>query len=263
MADDVKDIAIYTGSEWTSLSELTAGVVDVNLPIESVDGTVVVDGASSVFTVSTGGETAIHANQYQTVGIGTTASRSTVLHAKGTPNRDLSTGVLSDLSATVSKGDAFGYFQQFTVDDAATVIGEFKSYFSKGLYGAGSVTNYIGYQCEPIASGADNVTAFRSRVNVSSTGGTNYAFYSEGSALSYFNGGIKTISVLGLSDNDASVTLGNQATLKKGDGSEYVPTDSASIATKKIVDDKIWVGTTAAYNQISPKLAGTLYCLTD
>ena len=40
MADDVKDIAIYTGSEWTSLSELAAGVVDAKLPIESVDGSV-------------------------------------------------------------------------------------------------------------------------------------------------------------------------------------------------------------------------------
>ena len=54
----------------------------------------------------------------------------------------------------------------------------------------------------------------------------------------------------------------------KGDGSilakdGYVPTQSNSLADKKTVDDKIWVGTTAAYNQISPKLSGTLYCLTD
>ena len=80
-----------------------------------------------------------------------------------------------------------------------------------------------------------------------------------------FTNGIQTPSVRGLADNDASVTLGQQATLKTGGGSEYVPTDSASIATKKIVDDKIWVGTTAQYLAIPPRdiLPTTLYCLTD
>ena len=145
------------------------------------------------------------------------------------------------------------------------------------------------------------MTAFRSRVNVSSTGGTNYAFYSEGSAISHLNGALEVPRLVGSAspDTDASVTLGNQATLTKGDGSEYAVTDLASIATKKYVDDKaggaayddtqikadldseastraaadttlqanidakIWVGTTAQYSQISPKLPGTLYCITD
>ena len=60
MADDVKDIAIYTGSEWTSLSELAAGSVDATLPISSDDGTVVLDSPSAnTFTVSTGGVEAL------------------------------------------------------------------------------------------------------------------------------------------------------------------------------------------------------------
>ena len=64
MADDVQDILICTstdtgsdtGSEWTSLSELAAGVVDANLPIESVDGEVVLSDSSGSFVVSTGSE---------------------------------------------------------------------------------------------------------------------------------------------------------------------------------------------------------------
>ena len=76
---------------------------------------------------------------------------------------------------------------------------------------------------------------------------------------------IKTPSVSGLVDNDAEVTLGQQATLTKGNGSEYVPTAANSIATKKTVDDKIWVGTTAQYLAIPIRdiLPTTLYCLTD
>ena len=110
---------------------------------------------------------------------------------------------------------------------------------------------------------------------------------------------VKCGSISGTAANDASVTLGDQATLTKGDGSAYVVTNAASIATKQYVDDnaggpayddtqikadlaseastraaadttlqsnidaKIWVGTTASYNNISQKLPGTLYCLTD
>jgi hypothetical protein len=58
MADDVQDIYVSTdaGTEWQSLSALAAEQVDAKLPIESVDGTVKLDGAYSVFTVSTGGQ---------------------------------------------------------------------------------------------------------------------------------------------------------------------------------------------------------------
>ena len=106
------------------------------------------------------------------------------MQVKGTPNRDNSTGILSNLFQTVSKDNTFGFFQQFTIDAADAVIGEFKAYHAKGLYGSGKVTDYIAYQCETIATGADNVTAFpEAVVNVSATGGTNYAFYAEGSAI--------------------------------------------------------------------------------
>ena len=186
-------------------------------------------------TVETGGETALSVGPYQTVGIGTAAGRQTVLHAKGTPNRDNSTGILSDLFQTVSKDDAFGFFQQLTINAADAVLGEFKAYFAKGLYGAGKATHYIGYQCEPIATGADNVTAFRSRVNVSATGGTNYAFYSEGSAVSHFNGALEVPRIVGSAApaTDASIQLGANLTVSTG-GEERVKVKPASYGSAAV-----------------------------
>ena len=55
---------------------------------------------------------------------------------------------------------------------------------------------------------------------------------------------------------------GEGITAVNTDGSDYTPTQPNSIATKQIVDDKIWVGTTAEYNALT-KNPTTLYCLTD
>ncbi len=57
MADDVKDIAIYDGNKWQSLSALAAEAVEPELPISSADDTVVLDSPSAnTFKISTGGE---------------------------------------------------------------------------------------------------------------------------------------------------------------------------------------------------------------
>ena len=44
---------------------------------------------------------------------------------------------------------------------------------------------------------------------------------------------------------------------------DYVPPKDQSVATKKYVDEKIWVGTTSEYNALATKNPQTLYCLTD
>ena len=69
---------------------------------------------------------------------------------------------------------------------------------------------------------------------------------------------IKCGSVSGTVDNDAAIEFGTELLT-----TNHTPTQPNSIALKKTVDDKIWVGTTAAYNQISTKNPTTLYCLTD
>lgn len=227
MADDVQDIAIYTGSEWTSLSELAAGVVDAKLPIESVDGTVKLDGASSVFTVSTGGTERAKVDESGRFLVGNNAGDNANFNNHFRTYGDQQFVIESDTGQPQLKlkADDFWYYLTLNpTDDKLRLV----SYNGK-------------------------------------TNASNNVFTASPDGSLGFTNGIQTPSVRGLADNDASVTLGQQATLKTGGGSEYVPTDSASIATKKIVDDKIWVGTTAQYLAIPPRdiLPTTLYCLTD
>lgn len=66
-----------------------------------------------------------------------------------------------------------------------------------------------------------------------------------------------TPGVQGYNSTDASITIGLELLT-----SNHTPTQPNSIATKKTVDDKIWVGTTAEYNALT-KNPTTLYCLTD
>ena len=114
MADDVKDIAIYTGSEWTSLSELAAGTIDVDakLPIESVDGTVTLQSPET--------------NKYQIVVGG--ASRVDV----GTSDITFRDPLV--FSEWRSKGDSPSYIQHHTssthIEFEGTEKANSKSYFS-------------------------------------------------------------------------------------------------------------------------------------
>lgn len=69
-------------------------------------------------------------------------------------------------------------------------------------------------------------------------------------------------------DSSVKVTLGGETKLNISATSisawpEYQPSAIKDLATKEYADSKIWVGSTASYNNVSPKLPGTLYCLTD
>jgi hypothetical protein len=442
MADDVKDIAIYTGSEWTSLSELTAGVVDVNLPIQSVDGTVVLSDSSGSFVVSTGnpskaqltvrpdgnighaypGQANINFVTYNKFGISTVEeigimaaprfdgqpstlcasiqsqpeftdvvasnvvhfmakddragnksfagkqvgflsndlAKSTALNigfeagqsgadnfaflASATAPSQFNGGIftpsvrgLADTDAEVTLGGNFvvstggtqsvivtqdgrvGFgatpgsgvqFQntasaatgmrsdithnsstryansdgQLLVTNAAATadIAAMSGFRVVGRSSVGAtVDQYYGIYVAEVPAAAGIAAGVRSVINGDGfdqgipTVSGHFNVYADGSAPNYFGGDVRITPTKQLNvskivgaaspDSDASVSLGNQATLKAGDGSEYVPTDSASIATKKIVDDKIWVGTTAQYLNIDIRdiLPTTLYCLTD
>ena len=69
-------------------------------------------------------------------------------------------------------------------------------------------------------------------------------------------------------DSSVKVTCGGETKLNISDTSisawpDYTPSSQKDLATKEYTDGKIWVGTTASYNNVNPKLPGTLYCLTD
>ena len=234
MADDVQDIYVSTdaGTEWQSLSALAAEQVDAKLPIESVDGTVVLSDSSASFVVSTGGaeRVKVASGGQLLVGDTTLESANFNVHVRGDDN------------------------VQICID--ATAVGATTGAVLKLRSGDDKYWN-IQHTQNVAGSTEDN------QLVIGNGGSAFLRAYQDNTAV--FGGQIRTPSVRGPADNDASVTLGNQATLKAGNGSEYVPTDSASIATKKIVDDKIWVGTTAQYLNIPPRdiLPTTLYCLTD
>ena len=231
MADDVQDIAIYTGSEWTSLSELAAGVVDAKLPIESVDGTVVLSDSSGSFVVSTGGTERVVVRDGEHI----------------TPD---SAADINNMQALTIENTVLG-----DSTAPAFVGASFVNRYSNGASGTIGVRQvYIGDTIYPKTE-----FVFVGRVGSAAT----QELLSVTEDHATFPQNIKTPSVSGPAGTDAFIALSGQATLKAGDGSEYVPTAANSIATKKTVDDKIWVGTTAAYNAIATKNPTTLYCLTD
>jgi hypothetical protein len=84
-------------------------------------------------------------------------------------------------------------------------------------------------------------------------GGQNvFNIYAASRSPNYFGGDIQVEAqqkiecrtYKGPVSNDAEIKLSGQATLKAGDGSEYVPTDDNSLVTRKYVDDKLENGAT-------------------
>lgn len=271
MADEITDVYIATeagDAGWQSLSALAAEQVDAKLPIDSDDGTVTLDSPSAnTFTVSTAGTDKLTIDQvgrfkvFNSLGTNTFFVRNdgnvgvgingqayermtidgSLVQSSGYPavGAKISTSVSND--GTGAEPAVFGFESQIaaTGEERFQRVAHFMANKSDG---ADTIDNHVGFLA-----------------NIS--GGTNaYAFYSLGTTPSYFGGNIQAPSVSGLNDNDASIQFGANLLT-----TNHTPTQPNSIATKQIVDDKIWVGTTAEYNSIDPAdiKPTTLYCLTD
>ena len=290
MADDVKDIAIYTGSEWTSLSELAAGVVDCTLPISDEADTVTVDGASNVFTVSTNGTEAlkIAANHDTTfdghIGVmGVPYSTvSIALHGDVKPFNPggayaiwASPNYIVDPDATYPKhARAFG-----SVKAPANGVSfdTFTAFYSAAVCGNAVVRNYGVYVS---AQGAINNIGLAITNNGAVVEG-NWGVYDNTGYDSFFNGDIKVPRIAGKADNDAAIKLGKKELLTENHspvslnaiatvqyvldnaGDSYDDTQikedvraeastraAADAELQQNIDAKIWVGTTEDYNAI-------------
>ena len=266
MADDVQDIYVSTdaGTEWQSLSALAAEQVgDPKLPIESVDGTVKLSDSAGSFVVSTGGlanaserfritdDAAIFKNQIRTPSVRGLADNDPVLGLNGLFNFQFKNGDGGDGSKiNVGYNETSGTgFSNVGVGGCYWYLRDSKRF---GIGATGINFN---------ANAAANASTY------------DWSMEPDGTFVSNANRGIEAAYITAGRNNSSNapetapkITLnGNSALLAGSDGSEYVPTAPASIATKKIVDDKIWVGTTAQYLNIDIRdiLPTTLYCLTD
>lgn len=272
MADDVQDIYVSTGSgtEWQSLSALAAEQVDASLPISSDDGTVVLDSPSAnTFTVSTGNAGQIRLEP------GATSNNYFRVYDTGSPNsamlcarNSISSGfTVRPYKETVS-GNNFSVFNLLWDYTAESVdFTNATNNFVLSSYSAPSPKckgdTYFGFNVGGLGSNTNFTLAAGLHLNVAvNTAADKEAFsiLSTGTAPSRFNGEVQTSTVKGLVDTDAQINLGSELRT-----TNHTPTQPDSIATKKIVDDKIWVGTTAEYLAIPIRdiLPTTLYCLTD
>ena len=263
MADDVKDVAIYTGSEWTSLSELAAGVVDAKLPIESDDGTVVLDSPSAnTFTVSNGGAERVKVDAYGVSivsGNQLNITRVTSGNSIGVFDIDPSNTVANSgfgikvdgkYSLYRSALGNFGFGDDYTNPSTKVAVdGDIQaaSFVQKGATGTG--ISFPTVESMRLESKGVSIVDFDL---------LQAAFHKNIIVDADKQIQTDTITTAAGAVGDASIELGAELLT-----SNHTPTQPNSIATKKTVDDKIWVGTTASYNNVNPKLPGTLYCLTD
>ena len=281
MADTVEEVYVWSGSDWVPVVR-----DECTLPIESVDGTVVVDGASSVFTVSTGEEERIIANDDgdAALELGLSAKIFTADLERLKVDEGGRLGVTrtsTDLGTMYGLIDArtnnAKTLQEQMATSGSLLHRESCSYSIRneakadGSYGAfvfrvtnsKNVNQMAGFAVEATA---DSTTPNMVWVVKKTTSSSKIQMMLDHDGnLQLPQGRFEASSITGLADNDAEILLGSQATLSAGDGSEYVPNEAASIATKKTVDEKIWVGTTEEYSKIDPSeiKPTTLYCLTD
>ncbi len=224
MAEDITDVYIATeagDAGWQSLSALAAEQVEPELPISSADGSVVLDSPSvNKFTVTTKGseKLRIDGNGRILCGEGSGDNPNFNFHFRTPDSNQFVLESDTGIPQLKLKADDFWYYFSLNPSDDNFRLASYNG------------TTSVSY----------NVFTAKSDGNFE------------------VNTGMKTPSISGLADNDASIRIGaNLLTIN------HTPTQPNSIATKQTVDDKIWVGTTAAYNALATKNPTTLYCLTD
>ena len=259
-----EDILINDGDGFVSLSELAAEQVDVALPISSEDGTVTLDSPSAnTFTISTGGSERIRVN----------SSALDVISSNGNNLTSLTSGnsvaVFDvDLAKKVSNS-AFGIridgtYRFYMVENGNVGIGDTVTNVPQLLTVKGDVSGSSFVQNESSTCGVFFPSTTSLEIHPASN---QVSFYADPA----------TTRVSGPNANDARVDLDSWIIFSTNDedrlsitlqgdivaADDYVPQQPQSLATKQIVEDKIWVGTTVQYNALVTKNPTTLYCLTD
>ena len=259
-----EDLRFYDGTSWQSLPELAAEQVDVELPINDAENTVTLDSpAANTFSISTGGSERVRVN----------SSGMNVVSSNGKNLTSLTSGnsvsVFDIDLANQSANSAFGIridgtYRFYMIANGNIGIGDTLTNAPQKLTINGDVSgnSYVQYESSSCGMFFPSTTSVEIHPNSGQV-----CFYCDSA---------NTV-VCGPSANDASVTLDSWVKFstdnldrlsitRSGDivaADGYVPQQPQSLATKQMIDEKIWAGTTSEYHALATKNPKTLYCLTD
>ena len=253
-----EDILINDGDGFVSLSALAAEQVDANLPIQSDDGTVVLDSPSAnVFTVSTGGA--------ERVGVSDTDATFSV------PVRTSTIGGLADTDPLIGFTNVINF--QFMNSD--TSLGSKINVGYNESSGTGFANVGVG-GCYWYLRDSKRFGIGATGINFNANAAANATTYDwkmepDGTFVANADRGIETAYITAGRHNSNNapetapqITLnGTQVTLGLKDGNAYAPLTNDSIPTKKYVDELIWIGTQAEYDALGIYDNKRLYCITD
>ena len=249
-----EDILINDGDGFVSLSELAAEQVNVELPIRSADGTVVLDSPSeNTFSIITDGTERVTVSD-TSAEFSVDIQTSRIVGATA-PNSDAS--IELGANAVISAANGLAQTEWNATNSQVTTVSAQTNF--QNYSGSGAVNfRYI-----------DSTNAGQVYWYPKGHSGNSYASVGDG-GIAYV--GTETIGIVGDGINFASNPKGDNSTVMlsiKPNGDiqanlAYTPTQPNSIATKQTVDDKIQVMTTAEYNALGANVnPTTLYCLTD
>ena len=287
MADTVEQVYVWDGNDWTPVvrdetvektSELTndgedgvnpfitaadiPAVPDKKLPIDSTDGTVVLDSPSAdTFSISTGGQTRA------TFGAGGQLLR---LQANAGFTQAVQYGLVVNPSVPAECTNSF-----FSFRSSPSLTTKTATLYHVCSYNRDDIGEQYGFYYGVSTSVPVKVGKVGFRANVP---GADFAFYADQPSVpSAFLGDIQcnTYTTVDGAANDAriqlsttnvSITTDGQFTVKPhltNINQRYIPTDPASVVLKQDLDDKIQVMTQAEYDAIGLKDPKILYCITD
>ena len=289
MADAVEQVYVWDGNDWTPVvrdatvektSELTndgedginpfitaadiPDIPDKNLPIDSADGTVILDSPSAnTFNISTGGSERVRVNSSGMNVVSANGKNLTALTSGNSVSIfDIDAGNTVANSAFGIKVD--GTYRFYMLANGNVGIGDTPTNPNQKLtvYGDVSGDSFVKYgssSCGVFFPTSTSVeihpgsaqVSFSSDSTTTCVGGPN-----ANDACAVFDSWIKFST-----NNFERLCINYQGDIVAAD--DYVPQQPQSLATKQMVDEKIWVGTTAQYQAIVDKNPKTLYALTD